>query len=299
MPARCEVCASLRVARWGTVAGYVHYRCVACRHLYVYPRPSPEVIEAYYCDARFYDKAQAEETRLVAEARARVRSLWLLADACGLERRLLDVGCASGIFLEEARNAGWAVEGVELSPALSARARAKGLGVVSGWLEDLPGDATYPVVTAWEVIEHAIDPVGFFRRLRARVRPGGLLAVSTPQSDGLPATVLGARFPMICPPEHLSLFSRKSLRALGAREGFEVATFRSFSNLKRDNLTRGLSRLLFGAIPEPRSVAFRVASAVASILTPVPAVVDALGIGSEMEVVFRLSDSGLRPAVRG
>ncbi len=294
----CEICGSARVAPWVTVTGYVYHRCRQCRHLSVRPRPSAAVIEAYYRDAAFYDKAISEEVRLAAEARVRVRELQHLAERFGLEHRLLDVGCATGVFLREARDARWSVSGIEPSPALAERARARGLTVSEGWLERVPASDRYPVVTAWEVIEHVLDPISFFRHLRARVRPGGLLALSTPLSTGLPALLLRSRFPMLSAPEHLSVFSRRSLALLATRLGFEVVAFKSFSNLKRDNLARGLCRLAFGRAAEPGTTTWRLAAALSSLLAPLPRVMDALGAGSEMQVVLRYRASMVDTAAR-
>jgi SAM-dependent methyltransferase len=244
-------------------------------------------VEKYYLDASFYDKAAREEPRLVEEASRRLKMLSKLTGRYGLERRLLDVGCASGIFLEQAQKDGWVAEGVELSPTLSVQARSKGLNVRNGWIEDLPDTARYPVVTAWEVIEHAIDPVQFLSRTRLCAQDGGLLALSTPLSNGLPARILGSQFPMLLPPEHLSLFSKNSMLILGRRLGLQMIHFRSFSNLEKENLERGLSRFIFEPMAFHQAAKKRFSSFIAAALVPLAKVMDAMGFGSEMEVVFR------------
>jgi SAM-dependent methyltransferase len=275
------------VTLWATVSGYNYYRCKSCQHLFVFPRPSARDLENFYQDATFYVKAENEEPRLVEEARGRVRMLSAFAEKYGLEKSLLDVGCASGIFLEQAERAGWEVTGIELSAALAAKARSKGLNVIDGWMEGLTGHRKYSVVTAWEVIEHAIDPVNLMDHLRSCVQEGGLLAVSTPLGNGLPARILRSKFPMICPPEHLSLFSRQSMTVLEERLGFKILSFRSFSNLKKENLERGLLRYVFGPIALPGVVTGWLSSMIAVMLLPLPKVMDTMGIGSEMEVVMR------------
>lgn len=284
---QCEICQSTRITLWATVAHYGYYRCKACQYLYVHPKPCAQEIEEYYQDARFYRQAESEEPRLSGEARQRVRLLTELAQKYGLDKSLLDVGCAAGIFLEEAQKRGWTVEGIELSRTLCAKARSKGLSVTNGWLEDLPETARYPVVTVWEVLEHAIDPVQFLSRTRLCAQDGGLVALSTPLSNGLPARILGSQFPMILPPEHLGLFSRKSIMVLGKRLGFEMVHFRSFSNLEKANLERGLCRFVFDPMAFPEAVKKRLSPVVSAALVPLAKVMDAMGFGSEMEIVFR------------
>jgi SAM-dependent methyltransferase len=253
----------------------------------VYPKPPAHEIEKYYQDATFYSKAESEELRLIAEAKTRVKFLSKLAEKYGLEKRLLDVGCASGIFLEQAQKDGWVVEGIELSPILSAEARTKGLTVLNGLIEELPIHTKYPVVTAWEVIEHTINPEKFLYSLRSRVQDGGFVALSTPLSNGLPALVLRSRFPMLCPPEHLSIFSKQSLQILGKELGLEMINFQSFSNLAKENLERGLFRYVFGSTPLPDAAAKQLSSLLAIAISPLPKVIDAMSLGSEMQVVLR------------
>lgn len=284
---QCEICQSTHVAIWATVSHHDYYRCKTCEYLYVYPKPSPATVEAYYQNATFYNKAESEEPRLIEEAKRRVKILEGLADKYRLKKGLLDVGCASGIFLEQAHKNGWVVEGIEVSRVLSARARRKGLIVIDGWLEAVSRHAKYPVVTAWEVIEHAIDPAKFLQKLRSHVRDGGLVALSTPLSNGIPAKLLRSRFPMIYPPEHLSLFSKQSMLMLGRRLGLQMIHFRSFSNLEKENLESGLSRFIFGPLAFSEAVKRRLSPLVAGALLPLTKAMDAMGIGSEMEVVFR------------
>ena len=284
---QCEICQSTQIKRWVTVSNYDHYRCNNCQHLYVYPKPPAHEIEKYYQDATFYSKAESEELRLIAEAKTRVKFLSKLAEKYGLEKRLLDVGCASGIFLEQAQKDGWVVEGIELSPILSAEARTKGLTVLNGLIEELPIHTQYPVVTAWEVIEHTINPEKFLYSLRSRVQDGGFVALSTPLSNGLPALVLRSRFPMLCPPEHLSIFSKQSLQILGKELGLEMINFQSFSNLAKENLERGLFRYVFGSTPLPDAAAKQLSSLLAIAISPLPKVIDAMSLGSEMQVVLR------------
>lgn len=282
----CEICKSCSVHLWNTIAGYAHYRCRACNHLFVYPKPCLEKLGEYYDDAAFYAKAEAEELRLVGEARDRISRLNQMAKEYGLKTVLLDVGCASGIFLDQARKEGWTVEGVELSTVLCEKAKAKGLHVMNGWIENLPDTSCYAVVTAWEVIEHSRDPLAFLEQLCSCVQTGGLIALSTPLSDGLPALLLQSRFPMVCPPEHLCLFSRKSLVRLGKRLNLQLVYVRSFSNLRRENLRRGLERYVFGRVlPSPFSS--WLSGLCSTLLQPFPRVIDTVGMGSEIEVIFR------------
>jgi len=285
----CEICQET-ATRWATINGHVHFRCPNCRHLFVYPRPSQETLDVFYRDGSFYDSAERQETRLQVEAAQRVGLLSELCKQPDLPMRLLDVGCASGYFLAAAEEAGWDAHGVERSEYVANRARDRYRARIHvGVFEKLivPG-APFPVVTAWEVLEHAIDSVVFFRALVCNLAPGGLLAISTPLSDGVPARVMGRQFPMLTPPEHLSLFSRKSLNLLAAKNNLRELHFSSFSNLDGQSLSSGLSRLFFNQnIASLGNVTRVLLGTVAYGLVWMPRIIDRLGMGSEMLVVFQ------------
>ena len=284
----CEICGG-KSRLWATIAGYSHFRCLSCAHLFVSPRPTQTDLDEFYRAGTYYVAAERQAERLRREAQARAKSLARLADQFGLKHRLLDVGCASGIFLHEASVIGWSVTGVDRSPATASFARESlSCPVHIGILEStrIPS-SPFPVVTAWEVLEHTIEPRAFFRALGSNVQEGGLLAISTPLGNGLVARALGSRFPMITPPEHLSLFSRRSLELLAAEHGFRPVAVRSFSNLGIGSLSSGFCKLMFGRPPENchpfvRSISTVLAVAVAWI----PPIIDAAKLGSELEVIF-------------
>ena len=96
----------------------------------------------------------------------------------------LDVGCGAGLLAEPLRRLGAEVTAVDAAPELVAAARAHAAGQSldidyrAVGVEAL--DGAYDVVTALEVIEHVADPQAFVTSLVARLAPGGLLILSTP-----------------------------------------------------------------------------------------------------------------------
>lgn len=286
---QCEVCGS-STTHWADIKGYPHLRCKSCGHVFVFPRPTQQELEKFYAGDHYYEAAKAQRERLVRDAAARLDRLADLCRRFALPARLLDVGCASGIFLMEAAKKGWHCEGCERSEATAAQARGlSGATVHYGILEeeDIP-TGPFPVVTAWEVIEHTIDPGAFLAALIRQVQPGGLIALSTPLIDGVPARFMGKKFPMLTPPEHLSLFSRRSLAALAAAHGLEEVAYRSFSNLDTGSLASGLSRkLLHRELGESPFVVRTLMRIAGKSLSWLPAIIDVLGRGSEMEVIYR------------
>jgi 2-polyprenyl-3-methyl-5-hydroxy-6-metoxy-1,4-benzoquinol methylase len=137
-------------------------------------------------------------------------------------RPLLDVGCYVGVFVEIAAAHGWEAWGVDPSRWAVEQAQARGLRVVQGTLEtaELP-EGTFDVVTMWDTIEHLPDPAGTLERARRLLKPGGLLVVHTIDIESPFARLMGARWPWLME-MHLTYFSRRTLREMLARCGFEV-----------------------------------------------------------------------------
>ena len=96
----------------------------------------------------------------------------------------LDVGCGAGLLAEPLARMGGQVTAVDAAPELIevAKAHAAGQRLSIDYravgVEELSG--TFDLVTAMEVIEHVADPAAFVASLAARLAPGGLLILSTP-----------------------------------------------------------------------------------------------------------------------
>ena len=202
-------------------------RCTECGFVFQNPQPIPDdLIEAYelVVDTR-YD--QEREGRI----HTFTRSLRELEEYCG-RGRLLDVGSHLGFFVEVADKAGWDAQGIEPSEWAAATARHRGLPVKQGSIDDLVPDASYDAVTLWDVIEHLADPMDAIARLNGMLKPGGVLALSTMDVDAHVARLLGSRWPWYMQ-MHLFYFSRRTLRALVERSGFEVLEIRRHRRIVR------------------------------------------------------------------
>jgi hypothetical protein len=78
---------------------------------------------------------------------------------------------------------------------------------------------SFDVVSAIEVIEHVADPRDEVTRVRALLRPGGCLYLTTPNFNSLSRRVTGPRWRSIEYPEHLNLFTSRTLGRLLAADG--------------------------------------------------------------------------------
>jgi 2-polyprenyl-3-methyl-5-hydroxy-6-metoxy-1,4-benzoquinol methylase len=221
----CTVCHGHARSR-GEKNAFPLYSCNECGHMFVWPIPdSPQGI---YSEDYFHggengfgyidydrDKAPMADTFRVY--------LKEIAKHGKLSGAMLDVGAATGFFLDIARRDGWETYGVELSQYAAEVARRKGLRVSTGTTDDCDFPAGFfDVVTAWDVIEHMPNPLASLEKIHDLLKPGGLLVINTPDSGCLLARILGKRWHLVVPPEHLNLFHRRSLKMMLEKIGYSV-----------------------------------------------------------------------------
>jgi 2-polyprenyl-3-methyl-5-hydroxy-6-metoxy-1,4-benzoquinol methylase len=159
--------------------------------------------------------------------------------------RLLDVGCGAGFFLDAARERGYDVAGVDLSPVPAEYVQRRlGLNVAVGSLYDYAAASqSFDAVTIFQTIEHDPHPAELCKELLRILRPGGVLMVTTPAADGFVARAMGKRWFGYRNVEHVSFFSRDSLRFALEQAGFEIV-FLEIEHGKRLSAKYVLNRLI-------------------------------------------------------
>lgn len=199
-------------------------RCLHCGLIYTNPRPRREaIIENYEVveDPLYLANRPAREVTFRKHLSAFERFT-----GPGDGRRLLDVGSYVGVFVEVAQEAGWDSWGIEPSRWAVNYAKARGVNVVLGTMEDADfEEESFYALTMWDVIEHFRDPLAELRRTYKMLQPGGWLAVHTMDIDSLFARLMGPRWPWLMD-MHVYYFTRRTLRMMLRKVGFRVAAIR-------------------------------------------------------------------------
>jgi len=158
--------------------------------------------------AGYYADYPLKQQRLGFHERIGYRNRLHLLEGQGFRRSesMLDYGCGSGLFVNFLRDNGLPhVHAYD--PYVPAHAHPETLR------------RTYDVVVSYDVIEHDDDPRGFLRSLCRLVRPGGLVAIGTPNADRVSLNRKGD--PSLHPPYHRHIFSERALFTLGQAEGLD------------------------------------------------------------------------------
>jgi SAM-dependent methyltransferase len=233
----CNLCGGITHAPLFRKRGFELVSCAGCGLAFIANPPDARRLGELYTTAADYHGAlldPADPGFAATRAIARQHLKMLRRSAAEPRgQRLLDIGCSSGLFLDEGRSAGFEVRGAELSADTAAFARSHfGLEVHHGdWREAGFVDGSFDVITLFDVIEHLPDPLGELGAIRRLLKPGGLLLQSTPNIDGLfprLSYALAKRldyWPHPEPPHHLYQFSDHTLAELTERAGYEVVRF--------------------------------------------------------------------------
>lgn len=163
---------------------------------------------------------------------------------------ILDVGSGPGVFLDLVKRAGWEGMGIELNRRAAAASRERyGIEVREGTIESVEFPrASFDVVTLWDILEHVSDPRRMLERARELLKPGGLLAIETPNADALldRVAILLARVGVPGPAatfyglHHLTLWNPKNLRRLLENIGFRLEEIK-FDSTPAGRIFRGSS----------------------------------------------------------
>jgi len=207
-------------------------RCSECGLVYLNPRPAQASMAEIYPD--HYDQytptlkdepSPIKRWERIYGLRKRIKPI------IGQKKtgRLLDVGCATGDFLEVMQmSKDWELHGVEISSSASDHARLTlNLPIVTGSLEDAKyQDNFFDVITMWNVIEHLSDPLATLKELRRILKPDGLLVFNTPNLDSLDAKIFKQYWIGYELPRHFYVFSNKTLDKMLTKAGFTTVETR-------------------------------------------------------------------------
>jgi 2-polyprenyl-3-methyl-5-hydroxy-6-metoxy-1,4-benzoquinol methylase len=232
-PERCPACDEAPRASGLGRGGITFVRCPRCRSLWQRPFPSAarlaEIYGAGYLQRWGIDGPDASAR--LAEVRAMKAATYaaFLARVARHRRdgRLLDVGCALGFLLGEARRVGYEPYGVDLNASAIARARAEfGERVQAVELAAAFPGVAFDVVTLIDVLEHVPAPGELLATIATRLAPGGVLALVLPNAASLCARLLGNAWPHLAE-EHLFLWTPGGLERFLARHGWRVRETRT------------------------------------------------------------------------
>jgi 2-polyprenyl-3-methyl-5-hydroxy-6-metoxy-1,4-benzoquinol methylase len=219
---QCPICKNAAAA-YCIKGSSVYFSCSQCGSLFQYPPPSVNdmasyVNQEYSSGGTYSDYFHAKDLKY-ATFRRRIKQMHEHIQG----NRLIDIGCSCGYFIDVALEAGYDVYGVEFSSAAIAAASDKSRGrIIQCDINrlDTHGMTEFEIVTAFDVIEHTFNPLSFLKSLRAIMKSGATVVITTPDTKHFLRYLMQSRWPMLQSMQHTFLFSENSLRLALQQTGF-------------------------------------------------------------------------------
>lgn len=201
-------------------------RCASCAYVFADLGMSEAEFHALYEKGYFFGEEYQDYLKdkavLQKNFRLRLEELAPHLDPAR-HKRLFEIGCAYGFFLELARSRFESVAGMDVVEDGVRHARSLGLDAERGdFLARDFGGRRFDVITLWDTIEHLRSPQLFLEKAASLLDSGGLVAITTGDIESLNARLKKDKWRLIHPPTHAHYFSTRTLRRLLERQGFEV-----------------------------------------------------------------------------
>jgi SAM-dependent methyltransferase len=208
--------------------------CRSCGFVFTQDHPDAAAMGRYY-ESEEYNSHNDSAGGLISSIYRLSRNLMLrrkrrlITSFTGLEKgQLLDIGSGTGHFLNEMKNSGWDVKGIEVSEdARNYSVNSLGVDVLAP--DDLPylPDQSFDCITLWHVLEHIHDLKGYASGIKRLLKPTGKCVVALPNCNSYDAEHYKKFWAAYDVPRHLWHFSPASFSYYARKNGFQILGMRS------------------------------------------------------------------------
>jgi 2-polyprenyl-3-methyl-5-hydroxy-6-metoxy-1,4-benzoquinol methylase len=241
----CQLCGSGDAFLLYELDEYKILKCPCCHLVFTEPL-NIDPVELYSADyfedfqSKFFSSCHEDYVSYERDPRLAAFEQGLeLISSYKKAGRILDVGCATGVFLDMSRNRGWEPHGVDISEYASDYAREKfGIRVETKELQEVDFPARYfDVITMWDTIEHLSNPCQALDESFKILKDDGLVFIQTVDEDSLMPRIAHLMYRLsggklkkpvrlVHPIHHVTHFSKSTLVQMLERSGFEVVYLR-------------------------------------------------------------------------
>lgn len=202
-------------------------KCQKCGFHFTNPRPTQEFLGPYYKSEKYISHSNSNQG-LFGFLYQKVRKYTLgkkyqLVNSFRSGDRILDIGCATGQFLNEFKVRGWEAIGVE--PDSDSRTFAKQeyhLKVLPEEQVNELEDHSFDVISMWHVLEHVSNLEKRMGELKRLIKANGVLFIALPNIESWDAQHYGKFWAGLDVPRHLYHFNKANVKMLFEKYNFEV-----------------------------------------------------------------------------
>ncbi|MSR86234.1 class I SAM-dependent methyltransferase [Candidatus Woesearchaeota archaeon] len=239
----CNLCGSFEIQNYADFGTYRLQKCSSCDLLFT-DQDSIDMTKMYSKDyfdgvhGNFFVDCKKDYATRIDKSKKLQNFQYVLKKIKETKGQgtFMDIGCATGVFLDMAQKEGYDVTGVDVSDFACTYARENfGVKTLNGKLEDLKiEEKSFDIITMWDVIEHVPDPHAFLAEVHRVLKDDGIIFVLTVNDSslmgwGAEAAYLGTlkTIPtftrMIHPIHHNYHFKEKHLQRYLEKNGFSLS----------------------------------------------------------------------------
>jgi len=242
---KCIVCGSLqfkKIPLIHEVSRYTHkayplFKCVECGLVRPNPLPYDEKTKLSIYDEpeniKFYHQKKNKIDRKSYDYNyyfKHFKPFLNFVKKYKINGKGLDVGCGAGHLMILLSKLGIKSEGIDITQKLIKSMKKEGYAVYCGELNSkVLKNKKYDLITANQVLEHIIDPEFLVKDINGLLKKEGYVILAVPYVYGLIPNILRTKWYGLGYGQHLNFFSKKSLKILFERNGFEIKEFKVLS----------------------------------------------------------------------
>ena len=209
---------------------FSYFQCLNTKTIFANPRPKPEILEKFYSNSKssnywlnnfFLPKLKSRTRKII-----KPRIYFLLNNFKNYRnKRFLDVGAGSGIFLNKLKKK-WPkgnFNALEPSKSMADQCKKKNIDVYESTIEQVRLKKNkFDVITCFELFEHLYDPKLFLKKIYKMLNKNGIFYFTTLNGLGFDIQMLGKLSNSIYPPYHINFFNPQSIEVLLKKIGFKI-----------------------------------------------------------------------------
>jgi 2-polyprenyl-3-methyl-5-hydroxy-6-metoxy-1,4-benzoquinol methylase len=203
---------------------FIIVQCNQCGFNYLNPRPSESSMNQYY-DIDEYHPHKLSEESLFDKIYSGLRNInvnskrKLIGKYKQPNGNILDIGCATGEFLQSMKAHNWEVVGIERAKDARNAASRNGINIYEN-LNDIQDK--FDIITMWHVLEHIHNVDELIKNIHRLLKDDGILFIAVPNIDSLDAKYYKSEWVALDTPRHLYHFCPLDINSLLQKHNFQL-----------------------------------------------------------------------------
>ena len=231
----CNLCGKDKTKLYLDCETFKYVKCMKCGLVYQNPQPVFKDLKRRYKQDYFkYELENDENFFNLMKLGLNDIKFFKHPFSYFVNNRFLDIGCATGLLVKYMQDLGWKSSGLEICrESAEYGIKNRFVNIIIKRLKDAQfDDNNFSVIHFSHVIEHVPSPFAFLKEVYRVLAPGGMVIITTPNVNGFQAKIFGTEWRSAIA-DHLTLFSKKTLRAMLEKAGFKIKKMVTWGGLAK------------------------------------------------------------------